>query len=80
MVSMGKVIPIRSASTEALNFVVGRDKFGRWIVTEVHGLYGGIFANRDAAVRFVAFELGRPGSLSISKAPLELFAKYRSAA
>jgi hypothetical protein len=50
--SMGKVIPIRSASTEALNFVVGRDKFGRWIVTEVRGLYGGIFANRDAAVRF----------------------------
>ena len=80
-VSMGKVIPIRSASTEALNFVVGRDKFGRWIVTEVHGLYGGIFANREAAVRFVALELGgRPGSLSISKVPLELFAKYRRAA
>ena len=78
---MGKVIPIRSASTEALNFVVGREKFGRWIVTEVHGLYGGIFAICDAAVRFVAFELGgRPGSLSISKAPLELFAKYRRAA
>ena len=51
-----------------MNFVVGRDKFGRWIVTEAHGFYGRIFANRDAAVRFVAFELGgRTGSLSISR-------------
>ncbi len=79
-VGVGEVIPIRSDSTVPLSFVVGRDRFGRWIVTEMQGPYGGIFASRDAAIRFAKFALGgRPGTLSIGKAPLELFAISRRA-
>jgi hypothetical protein len=77
-VGVGEVIPIRSDRTEPLRFVIGRDKFGRGIVSEMHGLYGGIFTIRDAALRFAKFGLGgRPGTVSIAKAPLELFAEYR---
>ena len=79
-VGVGKVIPIRNNGTELLNFAVGRDGFGQWIVTEVLALFGGIFASRDAAARFAKSERGgRPGGLSIRKAPLELFAVNRRA-
>ena len=77
-VDVGQVIPIRNDRKKPLNFVVARNSFGQWIVTERRGLYGGIFASRDAAVRFVNLELcGRAGTLSIGKAPLELFAVRR---
>ena len=36
-VGVGQVIPIRNNSIELLNFVVGRDGFGQWIVAEMHG-------------------------------------------
>lgn len=45
-----------SAGDEFLHFVVGQDRAGLWVVTETHGLYGGIFCSKDAALRFAKFE------------------------
>jgi hypothetical protein len=65
-VGVGQVIPIRSDSDELLNFVVGRKRFDRGIVRETHGLYGGIFAARDAVVGVTKSEIGGgPGTFSI---------------
>ena len=44
------------ATRSHLNFVVGRDPEGHWLAVETHGLGGGIFASRDAAVHYAAFE------------------------
>ena len=79
-VGVGQVIPIRSDSDELLNFVVDRQRFYREIVSEMHGLYGGIFATRDAVVGVAKSEIGGgPGTFSIGNAPLELFAECRRA-
>ena len=37
-------------------FVVGRDGDGHWIARDEQGLTGGVFADRNAAVRFAAME------------------------
>ena len=37
--------------------VVGQDLGGHWLVCENHGLIGGIFVSRDAAMRFAREEL-----------------------
>jgi hypothetical protein len=59
---------------EPLNFVIGRDRAGQWIVVERHGLYGGIFGSRRAAARFAKFESGgRPSTISISTNPLDFY-------
>jgi hypothetical protein len=36
--------------------IVGQDWRGQWIVQENHGLMGGIFRSRDAAMHFIADE------------------------
>jgi hypothetical protein len=38
------------APPEPLCFVLGRDHGGHWIVQEAHGLCGGLFASKDAAI------------------------------
>lgn len=37
-------------------FTVGRDAAGRWIVTDLKGLTGGVFADRAAAIHFAMAE------------------------
>lgn len=37
-------------------FMVGRDALGRWIVTDIKGLAGGVFADRTAAIHFAMAE------------------------
>lgn len=39
-----------------LSFVVGKDYRGRWVAVETHGHGGGIFCNRQAAMRYAAAE------------------------
>jgi len=46
-----------------LQFIVGQDETGRWIVVESHGRGGGIFVNRQAALNYAAFESGRDAGL-----------------
>jgi hypothetical protein len=53
--------------TEALHFLVGRDRSNRWIVIETSGCYGGIFTDRDTAVRYARFESGsRTSSIEVT--------------
>ncbi|WP_246485642.1 hypothetical protein [Aminobacter carboxidus] len=37
-------------------FMVGRDPHGRWVVSDELGMVGGIFADKDSAVRFALTE------------------------
>jgi hypothetical protein len=37
-------------------FVIRRDKRGRWIASETHGLPGGVFLRREEALRFALYE------------------------
>ena len=37
-------------------FIVYRDPKGRWVAAETHGLPGGVFESRDAAVRFALWQ------------------------
>jgi len=56
-----------------LRFLVGQDREGHWIVKESHGLAGGIFVSREAAVDYAEFEAGhRPGSVHLATQVLEL--------
>jgi hypothetical protein len=58
---------------EPLSFVLGRDRGGHWIVQETHGLCGGVFANKDAAIRYAKSECGeRAASISVSADAVEL--------
>jgi hypothetical protein len=56
---MGQSTPIDSLSDSlrppAL-CLVGKDAEGRWLVRAINGLTGGIFVNRDAAVKFATTE------------------------
>lgn len=39
-------------------FMVGRDASGHWIVNDIKGLTGGVFADRPAAIHFALVESG----------------------
>ena len=61
------------ADADPLHFIVGQDRHGHWIVTETHGLYGGIFCSKDDALRFAKFEAAdRTGELELTNERLEL--------
>ena len=59
--------PTRAPHPAARNngrFTVGRDATGHWIVADVMGLCGGIFANRSAAVHYALAECNyNPGDV-----------------
>ena len=40
-------------------FLVGQDREGHWVAVETHGLGGGLFTSREAALHYAAFETGR---------------------
>ena len=71
MVTKSKTAPL---------FLVGKDSRGRWVAQKQHGLTGGLFVNRAAAVKFALLENGHrpeavitvPGvfELDMSGAPL----------
>jgi len=37
-------------------FMIGQDDRGNWVVQDLKGICGGLFVNRDAALRYVRFE------------------------
>lgn len=58
-----------------LSFIIGQDRAGNWIVRETHGLGGGIFVSRDAALAYAGFETDhRPGAVRLTTQPLEFTA------
>ena len=55
----------------ALSYRVGQDRAGRWLAMEVSGRGGGMFASREAAMRFALAETAdRPGSVTLATEPL----------
>jgi hypothetical protein len=63
---------------DPLHFVVGQDRRGNWVVTETHGLYGGIFCSKDAALRFAKFETAdRLGECAVTGERLEFDVRRR---
>lgn len=60
-------MPLQSeepAEPDPMILLVGRDRRGRWTVQENHGLLGGAFISRDAALHFARAErLALPGCI-----------------
>ena len=55
------------------NFVVGRDRGGRWTAMASNGLEGGYFVSRAAALRYARLETGRePGAVRQATSPIKL--------
>jgi hypothetical protein len=61
------------AVPEPLCFVLGRDHGGHWVVQETHGLCGGLFASKDAAISYAKFESAdRERIIRVAPDPVEL--------
>jgi hypothetical protein len=60
--------------SDAVNsFVVGQNATGNWVALEAHGLAGGIFVSRDAALHYAEFETDhRPGAVRLASRSLDL--------
>ena len=62
-------------------FLVGQDGAGHWLAVETHGLGGGIFTTRDAALHYALRETGRrPDAVILASATLLLTIAPRRAA
>jgi hypothetical protein len=60
-------------------FMVGQDERGNWVVQDEYGISGGLFVNRDAALRFVRAENGRlPQAIVMISGILELDMSHTS--
>ena len=60
--------------SEGLQFVVGQDETGHWVAVESNGRGGGIFVNRNAALKYATFEAGRrPDAVQCSHQRLSLW-------
>jgi len=56
-----------------IQFVIGQNAQGHWILAEARKRYGGIFISRKAALKFAASELGIDSSaVHVSNEPLAL--------
>ena len=54
-------------------FTIGQDRRGNWVVKDQKGLCGGLFVDRDAALRFVRAENGyRPQAVVMVSEVIEL--------
>ncbi|HEY1541737.1 MAG TPA: hypothetical protein VGG01_04965 [Xanthobacteraceae bacterium] len=54
-------------------FLVGRDSRGHWVVQDERGLCGGLFVDRNKAIRFAMDETGRqPQAIKMMPGVLEL--------
>jgi hypothetical protein len=61
------------AVANSLRFTVGPDAYGHWVAVEQHGLGGGIFKSREAAVHYAAQECGRrPGGVKLVSQAISL--------
>jgi hypothetical protein len=59
--------------SRAISFIVGRDPEGHWIAAETEGRAGGLFSDREAALRYAAFETGhRHGAVALVAKPIRL--------
>jgi len=62
-------------------FMVGQDQRGNWVVQEPKGMRGGLFVNREAALRYVRSENGfRPQAVVMVSGDFELDVNPKAAA
>jgi hypothetical protein len=52
------VEPPSCSSTASTIVFIGRDSRGNWIAQQQDGLYGGLFVDREQAVKYALFENG----------------------
>jgi hypothetical protein len=61
-------------------FMVGQDTRGNWVVQDQKGMRGGLFVNREAALRYVRSENGfRPQAVVMVSDGIELDMKRNAA-
>jgi hypothetical protein len=59
--------------SRTLQFHIGKDSRGNWVVQDERGLCGGLFVNRAHALRFAMFENGsRPQAVIMEPGVFEL--------
>jgi hypothetical protein len=65
--------PSPEDATASNIFLVGRDSRGHWVVQDERGLCGGLFVDRNKAIRFAMDETGkRPQAIRLVPGILEL--------
>src|ERR1700731_4260316 len=65
--------PSTEESPPANMFLVGRDSRGHWVVQDERGLCGGLFVDRNKAIRFAMDETGkRPQAIKLVPGVFEL--------
>ena len=82
-VAIGKKMRIPSNAVKARNtqravagmqFVVGQDEEGHRVAIEANGGGGGLFVNREAAVKYAESEMGRRSAVLIfAKSPVAVW-------
>ncbi len=61
-----------ASAMQGLDFLVGQDRSDHWLALETHGLAGGIFSTRDAALHYAVFESNhRPDAVRVIAEPVE---------
>lgn len=53
-------------------FLMGRNHTGLWVVQDPSGMWGGVFVDRTAALKFALSENGRPRAAIMIPYPFEL--------
>ena len=68
-----KLIEPPSCSAASPIVFIGRNSRGHWVAQEQNGLYGGLFVNREQAVKYALFENGhRPEAIVELSREIEL--------
>jgi hypothetical protein len=68
-----KLVEPPSRSSRSTIVFIGKNSRGNWVAQEQDGLYGGLFTNRAAAVRYALFENGNhPETLVAVSREIEL--------
>lgn len=62
-------------------FLIGQDEGGRWVALEARGISGGIFVDRESALRYALSETGRQQkAIQFSEQKLSLWSGHASGA
>jgi hypothetical protein len=65
--------PPSSGCSTSMPFLIGKNRRGNWVVQDQQGLYGGLFADRAAALKFAMFGNGsRPRAVTMVPGIFEL--------
>jgi hypothetical protein len=73
--------PSTPSCSRTLNFLIGKDSHGNWVVQDEKGICGGLFVDRKEALKFAMFENGnRPQAVVMVPGVFELDMSRNAAA